>query len=171
MKKLLVALLAVTSSCFALTAGDIVGFWKTINEEGVAQSIIAVYPYNGLYYGRLIASFSDTEPGKIDDSIYHPTKRAPGVEGQLYYCGLDIIWDMKFAGSKYKGKILDPQKGHIYNAEMWEENDILTVRGKYLIFGRNQNWLPVKDSDLPKDFVLPDVSTFVPVIPTPKSEK
>ena len=93
------------------------------------------------------------------------------MEGEPFYCGLDIIWNMRLSGSKYKGKILDPQKGHIYNAELWEENNILTVRGKYLIFGRNQSWLPVQESDLPKDFVLPDVTTFVPVIPTPKSEK
>jgi len=169
MKKLLVAFLLVTTSCFALTAGNIEGFWKTINEEGVAQAIIAIYPYNGLYYGRLVATFD--EKGKVEDSVYHPTKRAPGVEGDPYYCGLDIIWNLKLSGSKYKGKILDPQKGNIYNAEVWEEKNILIVRGKYLVFGRNQSWLPVADSDLPKDFKLPDASTFVPVIPIPKSEK
>ena len=171
MKKLLFALVSLTTSCFALTAGNIGGFWKTINEEGIAQSIIAVYPYQGLYYGRLIATFDESGKNQIEDSIYKPIKRAPGVAGDPYYCGLDIIWNLKLSGSKYKGKILDPQKGDIYNAELWEEGGKLFVRGKYLIFGRNQIWLPVQDSDLPSGFTLPDVATFVPVIPVPKAKK
>ncbi|HSX25999.1 MAG TPA: DUF2147 domain-containing protein [Chlamydiales bacterium] len=149
-------------SCAGFAEG-IQGFWKTINEEGVAQSIIAIYPYQGLYYGRIIATFDENV--KIKDSIYHPVERAPGVVGNPYYSGLDIIWYLEDRGIKYKGKILDPQKGNVYNAELWIENGNLIVRGKLLMFGRNQEWLPVANSDFPKDFKVPDLNTFVPTIP------
>jgi hypothetical protein len=51
------------------------GFWNTISEEtGKAQSVVAIYEYQGGYYGRLIGSYDDA--GKINDTIYDPKKRA-----------------------------------------------------------------------------------------------
>ena len=169
MRKLIGLFLFLAISGFGSAADDddIGGFWKTINEQGEAQCIIAVYPYDGLYYGRIIATFS--EKGQVDDSIYKPIKRAPGVVGDPFYSGLDIIWDLADSGVKYKGKILDPEKGNIYNAELWVDNDgNLVVRGKLMMFGRNQTWRAVVDSDFPKDFKKPDPATFVPAIPEPK---
>lgn len=150
-------------STYLSAANDIRGFWKTINEEGVVQSIIAIYEYEGLCYGRIIASFSDT--GKIDDSIYKPVKRAPGLVGNPYYSGLDIIWFLEDSGYKYKGKILDPEHGDVYKSELWTEGDTLVVRGKLFIFGRSQRWLALTKEDLPADFKLPDTKSFVPIIP------
>lgn len=150
-------------ACVLFSAQDIQGFWKTVNEEGVAQCIIAIYPYEDLYYGRIIATFG--EKGKIDDSIYHPVKKTTALVGDPYYSGLDIIWWLEDSGMKFKGKILDPEKGNVYNSELWIEGDNLIVRGKLLFFGRSQEWLPVVASDLPKNFKLPDMKTFVPVIP------
>ena len=144
-------------------AEDIRGFWKTVNEDGVAQCIIAVYSYEGLCYGRIIATFNDE--GKIDDSIYHPVKRAPGLAGEPFYSGLDIIWYLQDVGSKFKGKILDPEHGDVYKSELWVEGDSLIVRGKLFVFGRSQRWFAVTKEDIPKDFKLPDTKTFVPSIP------
>jgi uncharacterized protein (DUF2147 family) len=149
---------------FGFTTEDIGGFWKTINEQGEAQCIIAVYEYDDVYYGRIIGIFN--ENGVMDDNIYHPNRKAPGVVGTPYYCGLDIIWDLVDAGVKFKGKILDPEKGNIYNSELWVNSDgNLVVRGKYLMFGRNQTWLPVAESDFPKDFKRPDLAAIVPSVP------
>jgi len=144
-------------------ADDIRGFWKTVNEEGEAQCIIAIYAYQGLGYGRIIATFGDN--GTIDDSIYHPVKRAPGVVGSPFYSGLDIIWDLIDSGSKFKGKILDPEHGSVYKSELWTEGDTLIVRGKLLMFGRSQQWFAVIQKDLPKGFKLPNLQELVPSIP------
>lgn len=142
---------------------DIQGFWKTISEEGEAQSIIAIYEYEGLRYGRIIASFN--ENGKIDDSIYKPVKKS-SLPGNPYYSGLDIIWFLEDAGTKFKGKILDPRNGDVYKAELWTQgSNHLVVRGKLLIFGRSQTWFAVTKKDLPSGFKLPDLKTFVPSIP------
>jgi len=145
---------------------DISGFWKTVNEEGKAQCIIGIYEYDGLYYGRIIGTFDDK--GVMDDSIYKPKKRAPGCVGEPFYSGLDIIWFLVDAGVKYKGKILDPEKGNIYNSELWIENGNLIVRGKLLMFGRNYTWYPAVASDWPKDFKLPNLEDLVPEIPEVK---
>jgi hypothetical protein len=146
---------------------DIGGFWKTVNEEGVSQCIIAVYDYEGVYYGRIIGSFD--EKGVMIDTIYKPIKRAPGVIGEPFYSGLDIIWGLVDAGVKFKGKILDPEKGNIYNSELWiDKNGNLVVRGKLLMFGRSQTWIAAEESDFPKNFKKPDLTTLVPSIPEVK---
>ncbi|MBS0625698.1 MAG: DUF2147 domain-containing protein [Verrucomicrobia bacterium] len=140
------------------------GYWKSINETtGYPQCVIAVYEYENVYYGRIIATYD--ENGKMKEDIYKAKERAPGVVGHPFYCGLDIIWGLQNTGASYKGKILDPQKGNIYNAELWNEGPNLVVRGKLLIFGRNQTWLPATDADFPKGFKKPALKDLVPKIP------
>jgi uncharacterized protein (DUF2147 family) len=147
---------------------DVVGFWKIMNDKtGKTESLIAVYEYQGQYYGRLIATMD--ENGKIEDTIYDPKNRAPGVEGDPFYVGMDIIWGLKKEGTKYKeGKILDPKKGKLYSAEMWPEEGKLVLRGKVWVFGENEEWLPATDRDFPPGFKKPDLTQFVPVIPQAK---
>src|SRR5271166_4299865 len=76
---------------FAVQA-DILGFWKTVNEQGVAQCVVAVYEYAGLYYGRIIGTYDDR--GHMYDTIYNPKDRAPGIVGDPFYSGLDLIWGL-----------------------------------------------------------------------------
>ncbi|MDE3045451.1 MAG: DUF2147 domain-containing protein [Verrucomicrobiota bacterium] len=161
MKRLLACLLCLSSLAFS--AEEIGGFWKTVNEEGKSQCIIAIYEYEGLYYGRIIGSFDSQ--GKMTDSIYKPVKRAPGIIGNPYYSGLDIIWDLADSGSKFKGKIVDPEHGKVYQSELWINDSRLVVRGKLLFFGRSQEWLPASAHDFPKDFKKPDLKSFVPAVP------
>ncbi len=161
MKRIL-CFLAVFSQLLA--ADDISGFWKSMNDDtGVIQCVVAVYSYEEKYYGRIISTY-DAE-GKMKDSIYHPEDRAPGVLGNPPYCGLDLVWDLEDSGAIYKGKIIDPQKGNIYNSEVWTDDGNLIIRGKLLFFGRNTIWYPVSKDDFPAKFKMPDVSTFIPVIP------
>jgi len=146
-----------------------IGFWKTINDKtGKAESIIAIYPYQNQYFGRIIATINPK--GEIIDTMEHPKTRAPGVEGDGFYSGMDIIWGLqKNQGTKYVGgKILDPEKGRIYDAEMWLKNGNLNVRGQIWIFGQTQVWVPAQDNDFPPNFEKPDLSVFVPTIPKPK---
>jgi len=148
-------------------AADIVGFWKTVDEKtGHAQSLVAIYEYQNKYYGRMIATYED---GSIDDTMYAPKTRAPGVVGHPFYSGMDFIWDLQPNGSKYTdGKILDPQRGRIYNAEAWVEDGNLIVRGKLLFFGRNQTWPAATEKDFPTGFKKPDLNQLVPSIPKVK---
>ena len=164
MTKFFLSFLLISKTLFALE--DIQGFWKTVNEEGIAQCIIAVYEYEGLRYGRIIATYG--ADGKIQDSIYHPIERAPGVVGDLFYSGLDIIWDLAPAAWVFKGLILDPEHGKVYKSELWVDKGDLIVRGKLLMFGRNQTWFAVTPQDIPAGFKLPDTKTFVPSIPKTK---
>lgn len=163
MKNILILCLIVLWG--SLAADEIVGFWKTVDEHtSKAQSIVAIYEYQGKYYGRIIATLGDD--GKIEDSIYSPKERAPGVVGHPYYSGLDIIYDIQKEGDRYKdGKILDPEEGKVYDAEIWKENGNLIVRGEVLFFGRNQTWPPATENDFPAGFKRPDLTKLVPQIP------
>lgn len=151
--------------CVSSVFGGIGGFWKSINENtGLPQCVIAVYEYKGVYYGRIIATYDDQ--GKMKEDIYAAKERAPGVVGNPYYCGLDIIWDLQNSGSNYKGKILDPQKGNVYNAQLWSDGVYLYVRGKWGFLFRTQTWLPVEEGDFPKNFKKPSLESLIPTIPT-----
>lgn len=150
------------------STGDITGFWKTINDKtGKSQSIVAIYTKNNMYFGRIIVTYNDD--GSVGDNLNSPKERAPGVVGNPYYAGMDIIWDMKKEGSKYvDGKIIDPEKGDIYDAEMWLSQGNLVVRGEILFFGENQTWVRAKDTDFPPNFNKPDISKFIALIPQVK---
>lgn len=167
MKTLLACLLLCS---FPLVAQDIVGFWKSVDEDThKAQSIVAIYPYQGKYYGRIVATFGND--GKVGETYLAPKERAPGVEGNPYYAGMDIIWDIKKKDDMYTdGKIIDPEKGKIYDAELWIEGNNLIVRGEIAIFGRNQTWPPAQESDFPPGFKKPDLSKLVPIIPEVEKE-
>lgn len=159
MKYLAVLLFAAIN----LLGDSIEGFYNTSQTEGKGYAIVAVYEYNNLYFGRIVATFDSQ--GKSKDTIYAPKERAQGVTGNPFYCGLDIIWNLRNLGIKFKGKILDPLHGHVYNTDVWSEGNDLVVRGKFMVFGQNQTWRRALDSDFPKDFKLPDLRSFVPSIP------
>ncbi len=147
-------------------ADDVTGFWQTMNKKtNQPSAIIAIYPYEGKYYGRIIATCN--KEGVIDDTIYHPTGRAPGIVGEPYYCGLDIVWAAKpnSSESRCKGYVVDPEKGRVYDAEIWNRNGNLILRGEVFIFGKNIVWPPFDENNFTKDFKKPDLSTFVPQKP------
>ncbi|NBO24462.1 MAG: DUF2147 domain-containing protein [Chlamydiae bacterium] len=143
---------------------QITGFWKSYNEKTKQPEImVAIYLYKDKYYGRIVAIYDKS--GKIRETIYKPVDRTEGIIGHPYYCGLELIYDLKNKGNVYKGKILDPEKGNLYNAEVWRKEENLIVRGKLLFFGRNLTWRPVKEEEFSFMFPKPDVTQFVPVIP------
>jgi uncharacterized protein (DUF2147 family) len=160
------ALLVLVALTTQLISQDIAGFWKSIDPQTQRpECVLAIYPYQGKYYGRIIGSYN--KEGEMVDTIYTPKDRAPGVQGNPYYSGLDFIWWLREDGNSehYSGRIMDPRKGKVYASELWVENGNLIVRGKVLFFGQNRIWYPVQDSDLPKGFKKPDTATFVPIIP------
>lgn len=147
-----------------IKAEDLTGFWQVVDKKtSKPRSVIAVYPYKGNYYGRIIATYN--QQGVMDDTIYHPKDKAPGVEGKPYYSGLDIVWTTSFDDDRYKGQVIDPKEGKVYKAELWKEGGNLILRGEVFIFGRNEVWPPFPESNFNKNFKKPDLSTFVPKIP------
>lgn len=47
---------------------EVQGFWKSVDDEtGRIQSIVAIYEYEGKYFGRIIATYGHN--GEIADSI------------------------------------------------------------------------------------------------------
>lgn len=160
--------LCFKSASYATDGTDITGFWKTIDDKtGKPQSIVAIYNNIGKYYGRIIATYKDD--GSFGDDLYHQKERAPGVVGNPFYAGIDIIWAMEKKGSKYTdGKIIDPQRGDVYDAEIWPKDGKLIVRGEILFLGENQTWLPANEGDFPPNFKKPDLNQFIPIKPDVK---
>lgn len=153
--------------CSALMARDIGGFWQTIDDKtNKPSSIVAIYAYQGKYYGRIIGTYNDK--GEIDDSIYDPKGRATGIVGNPYYCGLDFVLAAGYqGGGRFGGYVVDPRDGKMYDAELWKKGADLILRGELFMFGRNETWPPCPDDQFNDKFKKPDVSTFVPVIPKP----
>jgi len=148
----------------------ITGLWKSRDQHSVKpRALVAIYKYQDTYYGRMIATYD--EEGKIKDTILEKKEKAPGVVGNPPYCGLDFIYNVKQEESdgeerdQYKGKILDPEKGKVYTAELWRKGDDLIVRGELWIFGKDIPWHKASTQDLPKGFSMSDIKKFVPVIP------
>jgi uncharacterized protein (DUF2147 family) len=166
MKAFILSVFFALSSLYA--SSEVTGFWKSINEKtGMQESVVAVYEYEGKLFGRLIVLYDDK--GMVKDSIADQKLRAPGLPGYPYYSGLDIMWDLVPAGKKYgNGKVLDPEHGKVYDAEIWKDKDNLIVRGKILFFGRNQKWVQATDEDFPPNFKKPNIHTFQPKIPKVK---
>lgn len=163
-KSLLICFFGLVSFLGNLKAEEISGYWKMIDRHsGRPACIIAIYEYKERLYGRIIGTYNFL--GKVDDNIYHPKTRAAGVVGNPYFCGMDIIWNLHRRGSKYKGKILDPVKGNVYDAILWIHEGNLIVRGEYLFFGRNEMCVPVEEQDFSMDFKKPNLNEFVPSIP------
>jgi uncharacterized protein (DUF2147 family) len=160
----------ILSSCSTNSEKEITGLWKSRDEKSdKPRSLVAIYKYQGKYYGRMLATYDDQ--GKIKDTILEQKEKATGVIGHPPYCGMDFVYgvererDGEKQGNKYKGKIIDPQKGKVYKAEFWLEGDVLIVRGEVWIFGKNIPWQKASKKDLPKGFSMRDIKKFVPVIP------
>ena len=147
-----------------LMAESIVGLWKSINRDtGRQESVVAVYEYQGKYYGRILGTFG--RDGKMDATIDNPKKRAPRVIGNPYYCGLDIIYGVRKVGKIFKGTVLDPKKGETHDVDFYVKNGNFIIRGTFLFFSGTATWVPADLSEFPKGFEMPDVKDFVPVIP------
>jgi uncharacterized protein (DUF2147 family) len=161
-KKLFILLILFISLASQLMAGEVRGFWQTLDKKTkLPTSIIAIYPYRGKYYGRIVATYN--KAGAIEETLSHPESRAPGIVGNPYYCGLDIIWGCAPEGKgRYKGYVVDPREGAKYRAIIWNEKGNLILRGELLMFGRNETLIPFPAKQFDKNFVQPNLANFVP---------
>lgn len=131
--------------CFGMTfssiAQDILGQWKTIDDEtGIEKSIVEIYQKDGKIYGKIIEIFNKSKRDLLCGSC----------EGEDYnkpVLGLVIIKDMEGKGSTYKnGTITNPDDGKIYTCRLkLDDNNPnrLEVRGYVAFFFRTQYWIRV----------------------------
>jgi uncharacterized protein (DUF2147 family) len=143
----------------------ITGLWKSRDQHSdKPRALVVIYKYQGTYYGRILATYDDE--GNIKDTILEKKEKAPGVVGNPPYCGMDFIYNVEESdGDEYKGKIIDPEKGKVYDARLWISGDDLIVRGQLWIFGKSIPWPKASKQDLPKGFSMSEIKDFVPVIP------
>lgn len=119
------------------TAQDIVGKWKTIDDEdGKPRSVVEIYKQGDKYFGKIVDIFY--RPGEPLDPVCD--KCTDDRKGKKVI-GMVIIRNLEKKGNEFKGgDILDPNNGKIYDCKLWIENGVLKVRGYIAFLYRTQNW-------------------------------
>ena len=141
MKKLLLASLIILSY-FSVNAQDVVGKWKSIDDEtGKPKSIIEIYKENGKYYGKIVQLL--TEANK--DGICHTCETKYKDQNII---GLVILKDLVKDDDEYNdGEITDPKNAKTYSCYIeLESANKLKVRGYigFSLLGRTQYWYRVE---------------------------
>ncbi len=138
-------LLAAVAFVGRISAQDIVGYWKTIDDKThKPKSIVHIYKAkDGKYYGRIVKLFRD--PGEEQNP---KCDKCPGDRKNKPIIGMVILTKLQKVGDNMwdHGRILDPGNGKIYDCKMWIEDGKLQVRGYigWSLIGRSQTWLPYK---------------------------
>ena len=135
--------LFMAAQLFAIDRSDIVGRWKTIDDEtGDPKSIVSIYERDGKFYGKIDSLFR--KPGEDPDPVCDKCPDDDPRKDQKTR-GMEILKDMEFDEDEWnEGTILDPKKGKIYDCKLWLEEGNLKVRGYILFLYRTQTWYPVK---------------------------
>jgi len=169
---MIMLVLLALGSMAAWAADDILGLWKIIDDKtNKPTAYVLLYMNNGKLFGRMMATISK-ETGIVDDTIFTKTKKADALAGNPPNCGLDFVYELQPKGNDWKGSIIDPADGKVYDCTIKRDGTKLVVRGSLKgtggLLGGNQTWHLSSVKDLPAGFVLPDSKTFVPVIPRKK---
>ncbi len=134
---LTLALLFTTLSTFAASPE---GVWKTIDDAtGEARSYVTISTNdNGSFSGKISKIL---DPAKQESVCV----KCEGERKDQKIEGMTILWGMEKQGNKYDdGKIIDPESGKIYSANMklLENGNKLEVRGYigFSLIGRSQTW-------------------------------
>jgi len=131
-------LLMIVFFSFSTNAQQLVGKWKTIDDEtGKTKSIIQIYEQNGKYYGKIVELLLPEDKGKLCDKCSGTNKNKP-IEGMVIMEGMNKEGD-GFSG----GKIMDPKSGKTYKCSIeFDGKDALKVRGfiGISLIGRTQTW-------------------------------
>ena len=120
-------------------ANSPVGIWKTIDDNnGKAKSLVTITENNGTLSGTVTKII---DPAKRDMicSQCKDERKDQKIEG------MTIVWGMQKDGDMYdNGKIVDPESGKVYSANMklLDGGKKLEVRGYigFSLIGRSQVW-------------------------------
>jgi len=141
-KNIAKVMLILFISVLSAQEAEIVGKWKTIDENGKAKSVVEIYKKeNGKFYGKIIKIFNKERENAVCTAV---------DEDDLRYnqkiLGMEIIKDLEKDENEFSGgEIFDPQKGKEYDCKLWVENGKLQVRGYVMFFHRTQEWLPYNE--------------------------
>ncbi len=135
-------LFGLTSSLLFAQNHNIIGKWKTIDDEtGKATSVIEIFEKHNKIYGRIVELLNSKAKNPKCEKCEGEDKNKPVL-------GLIVIKGLTKDKEGYSnGKILDPKHGKVYKCSMsLETKDKLKVRGfiGINIFGRTQFWERVK---------------------------
>jgi uncharacterized protein (DUF2147 family) len=132
-------LIPLIFSCFALQAQNVIGKWKTIDDNtGEERSVVEIFQKGDKVCGRIIKLLRT--PGEDPDPVCEECD-ANDPRFKKKIVGMEIIQDMILSNNEYTdGTILDPQNGKIYRCKLWIENNDLKVRGYWGPFYRTQTW-------------------------------
>ena len=144
MKKLILPLIAFVAFQWVHAQDEIIGKWKTIDDEtGKAKSIVEIYKQDGKYYGKIVQLL--TEENK--DGVCRTCK---GKYANKNIIGLVILKDLKYDADDKEwkdGTIMDPKTAKEYSVYLeLVEPDKLKVRGYigFSLIGRTQYWYRVE---------------------------
>ncbi|MDB9724914.1 DUF2147 domain-containing protein [Salibacteraceae bacterium] len=135
--------LLLSSACFALDANDVIGKWKTVDDEtGEVKSIIELYEIDNVLYGKVLKILN---PAEVDNvcSKCEDNRKDQKILGMVIL--KDMVWD---DDQWDDGTILDPKNGSVYDCKIWLEGDDknkLYVRGYIGFFFRTQNWYRITE--------------------------
>ena len=137
MKRIGLSLIVLLLSVFSYAQTDVVGTWKTIDDEtGEEKSTVKIFKAtNGKYYGKIIGL---TNPEKKDGvcDLCEGDKKDQPILGMLILEGLEKD------GTDYSGgTITNPKDGKVYTCTIWREGNTLQVRGYIGWFFKTQTWL------------------------------
>jgi len=144
MKKqfLLMAVITLMILPFSLSAQkDIVGVWKTIDDDGVTEkSFVEIYKEGNVYKGKITHIIKEADRKNVCDECDEddPRYNKP-IVGMIIIDKLKKVEDNKWDD----GKILDPSSGSVYDCTMTiKPNGDLEVRGYmgWSLLGRSQTW-------------------------------
>jgi uncharacterized protein (DUF2147 family) len=169
MRKLWIVMLGLLMSVFVTTVNATIhhspiGYWKQYDDKtGQLQSLMKIWrSEKGDIRGKVVTGYE----------INHKPPRlfCTGCDGKHHnqrIAGMTILWGMWLDNGYWqKGRILDPNSGDIYHAQMRlkHQGNQLDVRGYIgiLLFGRSQTWvrLPKKQfkAMLAKGYPQPKVA-------------
>ena len=141
MKKLFLATFIILAY-FSMSAQDVIGKWRTIDDEtGKPKSIVEIYKDGNKYYGKILQVLTEENKDGICRTCESKYKNKNII-------GLVFLRDLEKDGDEYgNGKITDPRNAKTYSAYIkLVEPDKLKVRGYigFSLLGRTQYWYRVK---------------------------
>ncbi|NHO18243.1 DUF2147 domain-containing protein [Acetobacter oeni] len=112
------------------TSGPEFGYWLSEKHDGVFH----------------IARCGEVLCGTLVGLLYGPTEPVPKSRDGRSECGLTMLTGftpMSDDPGRWAGRILDPDTGNVYHAQIWSpQQDVLKLRGYVMIpiFGETQTW-------------------------------
>ena len=136
MKSILSFLIVLLTST-PLFSQEILGKWKTIDDEtGKEKSIVEIYENDGKVYGKIVALLNPSEANPKCSNCDGDKKDQP-ILNMVIIEGLEKDDDVYEGGT-----ILNPENGKEYKCRLKieEDKDTLQVRGYVAFFYKTQYW-------------------------------